>query len=108
MAYAPARWVLSSWLVGTTLRLRNHNFMLCFAIVRRIVHGRPLALALGRLIAQWPLDSVGQSLEAGLAVDIGSNLQVQFVGGGEAVGDVHPNLRGVNRRARGVLHGEFR
>ena len=46
------------------------------------------AVAFGGLKEESALDAVGQSGEAGFAVDVGADLEVEFVGAQESIGDV--------------------
>jgi hypothetical protein len=64
-----------------------------------IVEGFASAVAFGGVERHAALDAIGETGEAGFAIDIGAEFEVEFVKTSESVGDVHAYFRGVDRSA---------
>lgn len=79
-----------------------------FASIGGIVEGSCFALAFRGREEQSLLRMFGQADEAGFAVGIGSDLQVELVKAAEAVSDVHADVGGVDGFAGGVVDYEIR
>ena len=64
------------------------------------------AVSFGGLEGQAALDAIGEAGEAGFAVDVGAEFEVEFVKAAEAVGDVDFYFCGVDGGAGRVGDGE--
>jgi len=73
---------------------------------RGVLEGIAGALAFGGLKEESLLDAVREADETGFAVDVGADLEIEFAGAGESVGDVDFDLGGVDRFVVGVRDGE--
>ena len=67
-----------------------------------IVEGFGGAIAFGGFEVEAVLDALREAGEAGFAVGVGADFQVELSGVHESVGDVHVDFGGVNRGAGGV------
>ena len=67
-----------------------------------IVEGFGGAVGFGRFEEEAALEVVGEAAEAGFAVGVGADFQIELVGAHESVGDVDFDLGGVDGGARGV------
>src|SRR6266576_3717079 len=74
----------------------------------RVYEGIARAIPFGGFEEEATLGARGQSCEAGFAVGVGSDLEVEFSRIHESVGDVNFDLGGVHRGAVGVRDGEIR
>ncbi len=72
----------------------------------RVDEGLASAIAFRGVEGQAALDAVGEAGEAGLAVGVGAEFEIEFVEAAEAVGDMDPYFRGVDGGASGVCDCE--
>lgn len=77
-----------------------------FAGLLGIVDDFTFAAAFGGVETEGALEAVGESGEAGLAVGVGADLEIEFVEAAESVGDVDVDLGVVDRSAGGVSDDE--
>jgi len=80
---------------------------LCLAGFRRVIEGGAFAVGVGGAEEESLLGIIGETDEAGLAVGVGSDFEVEFVEAHEAVGDVDADVGGINRLARVVRDNEI-
>ncbi len=71
-----------------------------------VVEGVAGAVAFGGVEEESALDAVRQAGEAGFAVDVGADFEVEFVGAHEPVGDVDFDFGQVDGLVGGVSDGE--
>jgi len=79
-----------------------------FAGFGGIVEGGGFAVALGGAEEESLLGSIGQAGEAGFAIGVGSDFEVELVQAHESVGDVDADVGSIDGRAGGIGHGEIR
>ena len=77
------------------------------ATLGRIPESLSVTIRLRRLELEGLLHLLWQSADPCLAIDIGSDLEVQLVGAQESVRNVHPDPGVIHRRVAGVGDCEF-
>ena len=71
-----------------------------------LIEGFGVAIGLGGLKKEAVLNAVGESGEAGFAVDVGADLEVKLAGVHESVGNVNLDFGGVDGSTGSVGDGE--
>jgi hypothetical protein len=86
----------------------EHDGEFCFASIGGIVEGFAGTLALRGMEVETVFNPVRQPGDAGFAVDVGSDFEIQFMGIHESVGDVDADFGVIDGDTSGVGYGEIR
>ena len=93
---------------GRSFRLLlEHDGEFCFASIGGIVEGFAAAVSLRGMEVEAVLNPVRQPRDAGFAVDVGSDFEIQLVGIHESVGDVDADFGVIDGDTSGVRDGEI-
>ncbi len=72
-----------------------------------VVEEGGFAVAFGGAEEESLLGIIGQASEAGFAIGIGADFEIELVQAGESVGDVDADVGGVDGRAGGISNDEI-
>jgi hypothetical protein len=86
----------------------EHDGEFCFASIGGIVEGFAGTVTLRGMEVETVFNPVRQPCDAGFAVDVGSDFEIQFMGIHESVGDVDADFGVINGDTSGVGYGEIR
>jgi hypothetical protein len=87
--------------------LVEHDGEFCFASIGGIVEGFAGTVTLRGMEVEAVFNPVRQPRDAGFAVDVGSDFEIQLVGIHESVGDVDSDFGVIDGDASGVCDGEI-
>ena len=85
----------------------QHDGELCLAGFAGIVEGGAFAVAFGGAEEKSLLGGLGEADEAGFAVAVGSNLEVELVEVHKSVSDMDADVGGVDGRPGRVIRGKL-
>jgi hypothetical protein len=88
--------------------LLEHDGEFCFASIGGIVEGFAGAVTLRGMEVEAVFNPVRQPCDAGFAVHVSSDFEIQFVGIHESVGDVDADFGVIDGDTSGVRDGEIR